>query len=127
MYIDEHLYFLMLYELYDMIGSVDSLAHSCYTGFEGVGQKYYKWATYVYRDAEVFVNAAFNIGDIADDIIGIVMYFAPLPWAGPGTTNELGSLFGNLVASFLNTPAWAPGYEGPSTNRRLREIMEKKW
>ena len=89
-----------------MLSSFDLLAHTCYSGFEMVGYKYYVWANYMYYTGEVFFNAAVHIGDIADDIIGIVCYFAPIPWAGPNSTVELGALFGNLIASFLNTPKY---------------------
>ena len=87
LYIDEGEVFEAIYGIIEMLNSVDYIAHSCYDGFEKVGYKYIRWATYAYYAGEIFFNAALHSGDIADDIIGIVLFFDPsLPWRGPSST-----------------------------------------
>ena len=43
-------------------------------------------------------------GDIADDVIGLIMFFTDLPWTGPKTTFEAGHLIGDIIAGYLNNP-----------------------
>ena len=82
--IDEDEIFEVVYTIISMLTSVDDLAHTCYDGFEKVGLKYYRWANFDYKAGNIFFNAALNIGNIADDVIGTILFFDDsLPWAGP--------------------------------------------
>ena len=100
----------MLYELLFLIGQIDQITETCFYALEDTGIKYWKWGKYSYHGGEVFFNAALSLGTIANDIIGIVMYFAnDLPWAGPNSPQQVGKLFGDIIASFLNNPKWKSG------------------
>jgi len=100
-----------------MLTSIDLLAHTCYDGFEKVGYKYYVWGTYAYTTGAPFWNALLHIDDIANDIVGIYLYFdESSPFAGPSTSLQLGYLFGNIVKSFLDTPIYKDDVDARGTN-----------
>ena len=104
-HIDDEEYFDMLYLIYEMIGSVDYLAHTCYWSFEDAGYKYTKWFYFNFKGLEVIMNAVLDSGEIANNIIKLVIYFGDLPYkGGPLNASELGHTFGALVASLLDLP-----------------------
>ena len=108
--IDAMQWYTMLQEILFLIGQIDDVSEECYYALEDTCYKYYKWARYGYHDGEVLFNAALNIGSIANDITGIVLYFSnDLPWAGPSGPQQVGKLFGDIIASFLNNPKYKAG------------------
>lgn len=106
--IDQKQWYMMLHEILFLIGQVDEISEECYYALEDTGLKYYKWFKYEYFDGEIFFNAALSLGTIIQDVLGIVLYFSDLPWAGPKNAVEVGKLIGDIIASFMNVPKWKP-------------------
>lgn len=108
-YVDQEEWFPLVYRILEVLGSTHDIATTCVNGFEDIILKYARWASYSYHSGEVLFNAAVASGDIAQDIIGIVVYAMGLPYKGPNTPREIGYLVGDIIAKFLNNPKFKDG------------------
>ena len=118
------------FNIEDVLYNTDTVAHSCYAGIETMSlESYNMWMNNeTAAGTSLLTNAAYNFGEIYDDLEALYFFFIQTPYS-PGTTpTEAGEMIGEIIL-LMNTPpvpldsGTAAG--GGSTNAMVMQIMGK--
>jgi hypothetical protein len=98
-------WFSMMYNIEDVLYNTNTVAHSCYAGVEEM-----TYATYnsvsntTATTTSMLINAAYNFGEIYDDLEALYFFFIQTPYS-PGTTPaEAGNMIGEIILLMLTPP-----------------------
>ncbi len=98
-------WFDAMFNIEDVLYNTDTVAHSCYAGIESMSlESYDMWMNNeTASGTSLLINAAFNFGDIYDDLEALYFFFIETPYS-PGTTpSEAGEMIGEIIL-LMNTP-----------------------